>query len=248
MWIFDLPLFWLIPVGTSALSVVAFACFAVPMTWVAMRDPAWLADRRIQGDRGNPQRMIGPSIQRWLLNNLCMTALVVLIWPLLEKTALHAGPLPPAWVIGTQFVFCVYLDDALYYVMHRTLHHPRLYPHVHAVHHRVTTPWAISGHYMHPVEFILTGSLVMVGPILLGVHVMVLWMVVGFRQWIAAEGHCGYRIPFNPSHLFPGYGGNLFHDFHHSRFNGNYSGFLGWIDRAAGTCSPGYLQALKENR
>lgn len=248
MWIFELDRFWLIPVASSALSIAAFALFAVPMTWVALRDPPALSDRRIQGARGQPAKWILPSVQRWLVNNALMTALVLLAWPLLERTGLHGGPLPALHVLALQFILCVYLDDALYYVLHRTLHHPVLYPHIHAVHHRVTTPWAISGHYMHPVEFVLTGSLVLVGPLLLGSHVAVLWAVVVFRQWIAAEGHCGYRIPANPSHLFPGYGGNRFHDFHHSRFHGNYSGFLGWIDVALGTCSPGYLEAERGDR
>ena len=242
--IYSEPLFWLFPVAGSAISMVAFLVFSVPMTLVAWADPPMLRGRRIQGARGNPQQWVWPSVRQWLVNNALLTTLVMASWPLLRLSGVHAGPWPPLWSIALQVVVFIYLDDFLFYWLHRALHTQGLYRRIHAVHHRLTTPWAIGAHYMHPVEFILTGTLTIVGPILAGSHIVVLWILVAFRQWIAAEGHCGYRIPWNPSHLFPGYGGNEFHDFHHSRFTGNYSGFLGYVDRIFGTTSEGYLDAI----
>ena len=242
--LFDDPLFWLFPVAGSAISMGAFMLFAIPMTWVAWRDPASLRHRRIQGRRGSPENYVWPSIHRWVVNNAIMTVLIIGAWPLLRLTAVHAGPLPPWWQIAGQLVVFIYIDDFLYYWMHRSMHGKELYKRVHSVHHRLTTPWAIGAHYMHPIEFVLTATITLAAPVLVGSHVVTIWLLVAFRQWIAAEGHCGYRIPYNPSHLFPGYGGNEFHDFHHSRFVGNYSGFLGWFDRVMGTTSAGYLEAV----
>ncbi|MCO4745833.1 MAG: sterol desaturase family protein [Proteobacteria bacterium] len=238
-WLDD-PLFWSFPVAAWLVSTFAFPVFAIPLTLLAWMDPPSLRHRRIQGSRGKPQRWIVPGIGHWARNNAIMGVVTLAAWPLLRLSGVHDGPLDPWWQIAASVVFFVYLDDALYYVMHRTLHHPRLYKHVHAVHHRVTTPWAGSGLYMHPIEYCLTGALVLVGPLLLGSHVVTLCIWVGIRQWIAAEGHCGYRIPLNPSHLFPGYSGNDFHDAHHAKFTGNYSGFLGYIDRWLGTNSKGF--------
>ena len=70
---------------------------------------------------------------------------------------------------------------------------------------------------MHPLELALTGSVALVGPLLLGSHVVVLWSWFVWRQWEAAEGHCGYDFPWSPSHLIPGNDGARHHDAHHAR-------------------------------
>ena len=49
---------------------------------------------------------------------------------------------------------------------------------------------------------------------------MTLWLWFAFRQWEAAEGHCGYEFPWTPTHLFPGNDGARHHDFHHARVRG----------------------------
>jgi sterol desaturase/sphingolipid hydroxylase (fatty acid hydroxylase superfamily) len=95
---------------------------------------------------------------------------------------------------AAQVVFFVYLDDFLYYWFHRGMHGRWLYKHVHGWHHRIVTPWAITGHYMHPVEYSLTGTVALIGPLLLGSHVVTLWVWFAFRQWEAAEGHCRLRV------------------------------------------------------
>jgi 4-alpha-methyl-delta7-sterol-4alpha-methyl oxidase len=231
----DTPLFWAFPVGTWLVSAVAFAVFATPLTLLAWLDPRALRHRRIQGERGKPGRWVLPGILHWLRNNLILGIITVAAWPLLAMTAVHVGPAPAVLEVIASVLFFIYLDDALYYVMHRTLHRPALYRRIHATHHQVTTPWAWAGLVMHPVEYVLTGLLTLVGPILLGSHVVTVWVWVAVRQWVAAEGHCGYRLPLNPSHALPGYVGNQFHDLHHAKFTGNYSGFLGYLDRRLDT-------------
>jgi 4-alpha-methyl-delta7-sterol-4alpha-methyl oxidase len=42
--------------------------------------------------------------------------------------------------------------------MHCTMRRGWLFPRVHSVHHRIHTPWAITGHYVHPVEYVLPGN------------------------------------------------------------------------------------------
>ncbi len=237
-------LFLYFPVLGSAVSMVAFALFAAPLTWIAAREPAWAARYRIQERRMRPDRMIGPSIRRWLTNNLTLFLLVVLGWPLLRHTHVHLGPPPPVWVVVGQVLLFIVVDDFLFYWMHRALHHGWLYKKIHAVHHRMPTPWAVAAHYMHPVEFVLTGSLMLVGPMALGVHVVTLYAWIVFRQWEAAEGHCGYSFPWSPSKLLPLYDGVEYHDYHHRAFTGNYAGFLSYLDGVFGQYSRGYKEHL----
>lgn len=232
------PLFLLIPVLSSLISIAAFALFAIPLTWLAVREPEWLRPRRLQKRRPDPRKIIGPSVRRWLANNALLTLLLVVTWPLLRLSGLHTGPLPHPLVIVGQLLLFIVLDDFLYYWMHRLMHTGWMYRRIHIVHHRHRTPLAISGHYMHPVEFLSTASLMMLGPALLGSHVVVLYLWVILRQWEAAEGHCGYRLPLTAA--LPFSDGAAHHDAHHAFFRGNYAGFLPHTDRLLGTLVPGY--------
>jgi plant 4alpha-monomethylsterol monooxygenase len=236
--IYTAPRFFLIPVLSSLISIAAFALFAIPMTWLAVREPAWLRPRRLQKKRADPVKIIGPSVRRWLANNALLTALLVVSWPLLRLSGLHSGPLPSPLVVLGQLLLFIVIDDFLYYWMHRLMHTTWMYRRIHIVHHRHRTPLAISGHYMHPVEFLATAGLMMLGPALVGSHVLTLYLWVIMRQWEAAEGHSGYRLPLTAA--LPFSDGAAHHDAHHASFRGNYAGFLPHIDRLLGTLVPGY--------
>ncbi len=245
---FGSPLFWLFPVATMAVATLSFVVFAAPLTWIAAVDPPSLRRFRIQSRLPRPQELVGPSIRSWAVNNAAMALAVVAAWPLLRLSAIHAGPLPPWWTIAGQLVVFIYLDDFLYYWMHRAMHGRWLYKRVHGWHHRIVTPWAVTGHYMHPVEYLLTGGLALVGPLLVGAHVAVVWLWFAFRQWEAAEGHCGYDFPYTPTHVLPFNDGAVHHDVHHARVKGNYAGFLTHCDRLFGTCARGYAAELTARR
>jgi 4-alpha-methyl-delta7-sterol-4alpha-methyl oxidase len=238
------PLFVLFPVATMSIAMVAFAVFAAPLTWIAATDPLSLRRFRIQSRHPRPQELVGPSVRSWLVNNAAMAVAVVASWPLLRLSGVHAGPFPPWYVAGAQLLFFVYLDDFLYYWMHRAMHTRWLYKRIHGWHHRIVTPWAVTGHYMHPLEYVLTGSLALAGPLLVGAHVGVVWLWFSFRQWEAAEGHCGYDFPWTPTHFLPFNDGAVHHDVHHARVRGNYAGFLTHVDGFFGTYARGYGEEL----
>lgn len=242
------PLFWQFPVASSLLSVAAFLLFALPLTWIAWRDPVWARKYRIQPRRMDVPRWFWPSLGRLLVNSGVTFLLILPLWPLLRLSNVHAGPLPPWWEVAWQLLFFVYLDDFLFYWMHRALHTPKLFRHVHAVHHRVRTPCAVAGVYFHWMEYAAISSLVLVGPLLVGAHVVTLYIWVVLRQLEAASGHCGYDWPFEPLRLLPLYDGNGYHDYHHGSFKGNYAGAVGWLDRVFGTSSAGYAEYEQRRR
>lgn len=258
------PRFWLVSVASVLVSMAAFISFAAALTWIAAKDPAWARRWRIQNPRGSGRlsdeeatergilvqgrHMIQQSIHVWLKNNLWMLAAATASWPLLSLSGMHAGALPALWVIVAQLLFFIYLDDFLYYWMHRAMHTRWLLKHVHGIHHRVLAPWAITGNYMHPLEYVLTGTLMLLGPALLGSHVVVFWIWVVFRQWEAAEGHCGYAFPWSPTHWLPFSHGALHHDFHHARVRGNFGGFLPLWDKIFDTYVRDYKPAIAQWR
>ncbi|HYD50292.1 MAG TPA: sterol desaturase family protein [Terriglobales bacterium] len=241
-------LFVLFPLASVAVSAVSFLLFALPLTALATADPQWLRRYRIQRHKPRSQDLVWPSLRCWLVNNAAMLAVVLAVWPVLQFSAVHAGPLPSWYVILGQLVFFIYVDDFLYYWVHRAMHTQWLYKRIHGWHHRILTPVAVTGHYMHPFEYVLTGGLALVGPLLLGSHVAVLWLWFAFRQWEAAEGHCGYDLPWTPTHFLPGHDGAVHHDVHHERVRGNYAGFLPIWDGRLATFARGYGEELRRRR
>ncbi|MET0404067.1 MAG: sterol desaturase family protein [Cystobacter sp.] len=234
--------FLLAGVCSTLLSFGAFLLFALPLTWVAHKNPESWRRYRVQGREFPVRRWFWPSLGRLIVNSLWSFLSLVVAWPLVgHLSGIHTGPLPPWYVMVGQIAFFIVLDDFLYYWMHRTLHTPWLYKHVHSVHHRITTPFALTGNYMHAVEFVATATLVLVGPSLVGAHVVTLWAWVLFRQFEAVDGHSGYDAPWNPGLLIPFYKGSVYHDFHHRRFFGNYAGFFSYLDKLfGGTYAKGY--------
>ncbi len=233
--IYQEPLFWWFPIGTTLLSTAAFLLYALPLTALAYFDPPSLAKYKIQQKPFQVRTYFWPNVARITINTSITLLLVGLLWPLLRLTGVHLGPLPAWYVMLGQLVLFLFLDDFLFYWMHRLLHVRWLLRHVHGVHHRIKNPCAMDGNYFHWLEFVLIGSLALLGPLLVGCHVAVLWIWIIFRQFQAADGHSGYDFPYNPLRLIPLYKGPAYHDFHHARFKGNFAGFLPYLDRWFGT-------------
>jgi 4-alpha-methyl-delta7-sterol-4alpha-methyl oxidase len=243
------PMFLWFPVAGNLVSMAAFLAFALPLTWLAWREPAWAASWRIQRRRFDVARWAGAAVRAWLRNNAILFALMVAAWPALRGISrVHVGRLPPWWEVAGQVLLFVYLDDLLYWFFHRALHEGVLYRRVHSLHHRIAQPFALTGHDMHPVEFVATALIMLVGPLLVGAHVVTVYAWITLRQLEAAEGHSGFHLPFSPLAWLPGAQAADFHDFHHARFHGNYSGFLGWFDGVMGTYSKGYAEHLAARR
>ena len=238
------PWFWQFPAATLLLSLGAFLLLALPWTLLAWADPQSFKKYKIQDKPFDFQRFLLPSLGRLLVNNVMLALALVISWPLLKQTAIHTGELPVWYMIIAQLVFFVVFDDFLYYWVHRYLHENKwLLKKIHSVHHRVRNTCAINGNYMHWLEFVMIAALMLIGPILIGAHLYVVYLWVIVRQLEAVDGHAGYDIPWNPVHWLPVYQGPVYHDFHHSKFKGNYAGALPYLDRYMGnTHIPEYLK------
>ena len=236
--------------ATLAISMAAFLLVAIPLTIIAWQDPVALRKYKIQSKPFEMKKFLLPSISRIIINNIILASLLVLVWPLLKLTGVHNGALPVWYIIIAQLVFFVLLDDFLYYWMHRYMHENKwLLKHIHSVHHRIHNTCGINGNYMHWVEYSLTATLTLVGPMLIGAHIYVVYLWVILRQVEGADGHIGYDIPWNPAHLLPIYEGPVYHDFHHAKFKGNYAGFLPYLDKYLGkTHIPAYLHYLQQKK
>lgn len=92
----------------------------------------------------------------------------------------------------------------------RLLHHPRLYKHIHKIHHELIDPFGIGSVYCHPIEHFLVNVFPLVlGPVLIGAHMstMYLWFVMAIAN--ATNSHSGYHLPFLASPEA--------HNYHHAK-------------------------------
>lgn len=137
------------------------------------------------------------------------------------------------WVLLYQII-----EDFVEYWMHRMFHTPFLYKHIHKQHHFFNMPFSLTAEYAHPLDFFFCNYIpIMAGPVLFPQHVVVFWVWLSWRVFLATEIHSGYSFPWNPENYFPLYAGPKHHDRHHEAFVGNYSSSLKWCDWAFGTLS-----------
>lgn len=161
-------------------------------------------------------------------------------FPLFDRAGMQAeaAALPSCRDLLWEIFVCMQIDDALFYWIHRALHHyPLLYKHIHKQHHRFGHTVGLAVEYAHPVEDLLNAVATMAGPLLLGCHMAVVLLYPTLKLAQSIDAHCGYDLPFPLSiwsavevmDCAPA------HSFHHSRNTGMYGGFFVFWDRLCGT-------------
>jgi methylsterol monooxygenase/4-alpha-methyl-delta7-sterol-4alpha-methyl oxidase len=139
---------------------------------------------------------------------------------------------PSCLTIILQCFFCMLIDDFFFYWGHRLLHHPKLYPYIHKIHHKWNHTVIISNEFSHPFEYIIANLPAACGPKLLGknMHMTTLWMWIVMRVGESLDSHCGYEFSWSPYRLLPLSGSSQYHDFHHSNNVGNYGSYFTFWD------------------
>lgn len=160
------------------------------------------------------------------------------------------APLPSVGIIARDFLVSIVINDTLFYWGHRTMHHPSIYKYIHKQHHKFNKSIGIAAEYAHPLEDLLCNTLPTIGGcLLMGSHVVTLWLWLFLRVVETVDTHSGYSWPFYPFHIIPFIqGGAERHDFHHSHNLGCYGSFTIFWDHVMGTDADfkKHQQKLKE--
>jgi lathosterol oxidase len=151
----------------------------------------------------------------------------------------------PGWYIVVSLLAALAIHDTYFYWTHRLLHHPRIFRHVHLVHHKSTNPSPWASYSFHFLEAIVEGLIIVVITFALPLHpvTIILFTVTGFI--INVYGHLGYEIMprwLRQTILFQIINTSVHHNLHHRQFNGNYGLYFRFWDRLMGTEHPGYVR------
>jgi methylsterol monooxygenase len=159
-----------------------------------------------------------------VVGNLFAIAILPLQW--MRGVRFDRASAPSAARVGVDIVLCAFVEEVVFYSMHRIMHTRYLYERIHKIHHEWVAPIGMVALYAHPVEHVLCNLLpVALGPLLLGSHLYVWWLWLTLATFAAVLSHSGLDIPV----LSP-----EFHDLHH-RFSKNNYGVLGILDGLFGT-------------
>jgi sterol desaturase/sphingolipid hydroxylase (fatty acid hydroxylase superfamily) len=141
-------------------------------------------------------------------------------------------------VIGATFVALLLANDAWFYGWHRLLHHPTLFRHVHAVHHKSVDVNPFSSYSFHVVEGIILGAWIIPVVLLVPIHLPMLGALQAVGLANNVMSHLGYellprwllRVP-----VLRWMNTSTFHNLHHTRLDGNYALMFRLWDRLLGT-------------
>jgi len=129
--------------------------------------------------------------------------------------------LPSAWEVAVQLIQGNLIFDMMFYYAHLLLHTPFMYRYVHWKHHSFDPPIALAVAYVHPVEYILivTGVLVLT-MVVQGAHVLTTTIWGLYVMFVSTWLHTSVDLPWLANH-----------EGHHLRYNKNLGavGVMDWI-------------------
>eukprot|EP00126_Sphaerothecum_destruens_P005651 Sdes_comp18943_c0_seq3m9437 len=102
-------------------------------------------------------------------------------------------------------LICLVIEDVYSYTTHRWSHiNSWLYKYTHRHHHHYHAPISWSATATHPAEFLIQNIIPStLGNLLLGSHVITMWIFVVVRIYITVEAHSGYSFPWSLDNLIP---------------------------------------------
>ncbi len=255
-----LPLEWFSS-PTGAMAVAAAIFLIVASRYLLMAGTAWVVcyvwQRPLRRLRKIQKRWPAPAqvrseIAHSLTTSAIFAAIIAgILWfdrhvhPLLYHDVARYGR---AW-FWLSIPAMMVVHDTWFYWIHRLMHHPRLFPYVHAVHHasRTPTPWAAFS--FHPLEALLEFGIVPIALVVLPLHPTALLLFATWSMLWNVAGHLGFE--FFPRGFARSAAGRWLntpthHDLHHRYGRYNFSLYFNFWDRVMGTNHPRYAEIFDE--
>lgn len=138
------------------------------------------------------------------------------------------------WYIPVSVFLFLFFQDTYYYWAHRWMHNPKVYKHLHLVHHKSIHTSVWTSFSFHPLETILQAFFLPLIICILPLHFYAIIAVLGIMTISATINHAGVEV--YPSGKFGKWFQSIFigathHDKHHTKFNYNYGLYFTFWDR-----------------
>ena len=146
------------------------------------------------------------------------------------------------------FVWLYLLHDAYFYWIHRLMHVPMLFKHVHLVHHKSTNPSPWTAYAFHPLEALLEAGIIPLAAFTIPVHAKLFGIFMLFQILYNVYGHLGYELyprKMAQTRLGKWINTGVAHNQHHKYFKGNYGLYTLIWDRMLGTLRKDYGDAME---
>ena len=155
----------------------------------------------------------------------------------------------PYFILSFPLMFLVH--DTYFYWIHRFMHLPWIFKHVHLVHHKSTNPTPWTSYSFHVVESILEALILPIIAFSFPVHIGALLLFLLLQFIYNVYGHLGYELypkGFHRTRIGRWVNTPVAHNMHHKYFKGNYGLYFLFWDRWMGTLDERYDQFSDERR
>jgi Delta7-sterol 5-desaturase len=156
----------------------------------------------------------------------------------------------PLWYLPISLGISMFIHETYYYWLHRIIHHPSLYRHIHQVHHDslITSPWTAFS--FHPIEGLLEALIIPAIIFVLPMHYSMLVLQLTIMTVSATINHLDIEI-YPKGNFGTWFGNNVIgathHGLHHRQFKFNFGLYFTFWDKWAKTESP-LFQKQFDNR
>ncbi|KAF2637791.1 hypothetical protein P280DRAFT_482700 [Massarina eburnea CBS 473.64] len=137
---------------------------------------------------------------------------------------------PASWYNVAQFPLFLMFTDLCIYWIHRGLHHPNVYKHIHKPHHKWIMPTPFASHAFHPLDGYAQGLPYHLFPFIFPLQKFAYVLLFAFVNIWTVLIHDGEYYAENPI-----INGAACHTMHHLYFNFNYGQYTTLWDRLGGS-------------
>ena len=148
------------------------------------------------------------------------------------------------WLIAGPVLF-ILAQETYYYWIHRWMHTPGVYEHVHKWHHESIETTAWTAFSFHPVEGILQAAFIPLAAVLIPMHQYAFLFLLAVMTLSATINHAGVEIfpkSWARSRVLSRLVGATHHDVHHKRAKYHFGLYFTFWDRWMGTELEGYRE------
>lgn len=225
-------------------------CTVSYSVFYAWKRRAWLY-RKIQQKfpkRADYLREIGYSA-------LASAIFAVISWlclgtPLRQYTLFYSDIGQYGWLwLVVSIPLTLFIHDAYFYWIHRLMHLPGLYRHIHLVHHKSVNPSPWAAYAFHPVESLLEAGIIPVLLFSIPLHPVAFWAFITLMLLFNVYGHLGYELFSRKTYDHPvgrWLNSSVHHNMHHEKFHGNYGLYFTIWDRLCGTLRADSMEKVED--